>query len=277
MAECCDALFVWARRVWACEDVHEKVQGVFCLHHACRDELLDVAPLHEALALQPGRPARPECLAPKNMPRRRLGSLAGRQAMLHAVAHIEFNAINLALDALCRFEDMPVEFARDWLQVAYEEAYHFSLIEARLHAVGAAYGDFPAHGGLWEVAELSAGDVLQRMILVPCLLEARGLDVTPNIQERLRAAGDTATARALDVIRRDEIDHVRKGLKWFSYLCQQRTLNEVETFRTTVADFLPKAVQAPFDEDARREAGFSPQLLACLYDLAASRNEHSAI
>ena len=169
----------------------------------------------------PGRPDRPELVEPRKLGRRSMQSPEGRAVLLHALAHIEFNAINLALDAVWRFGGMPAAFYTDWLKVAAEEAHHFSLLVARLAEFGHAYGDFPAHDGLWDMCERTRGDVLARMALVPRTLEARGLDASPPIRARLQQAGDHASAAILDVILRDEIGHVLIGNRWFRHLCEQ--------------------------------------------------------
>jgi uncharacterized ferritin-like protein (DUF455 family) len=164
----------------------------------------------------PGRPERPPLVSPRDLRKRGLGSREGRAAFLHAIAHIEFNAINLAWDAAYRFRDMPDEFYRDWVGVADDEARHFSLLSQRLRELGAAYGDFPAHNGLWDMAEKTAQSCLARMALVPRVLEARGLDVTPAMIVKLRAIGDPGSADILDLILREEIAHVAAGSRWFS-------------------------------------------------------------
>ena len=178
----------------------------------------------------PGRPERPPLVEPRLLGRRGMQSQEGRAVLLHALAHIEFNAINLALDAVWRFAGMPDTFYADWLKVAAEEAHHFSLLTARLAAFGHAYGDFPAHDGLWDMCERTRGDVLARMALVPRTLEARGLDASPPIRARLQQAGDHESAAILDVILHDEIGHVLIGNRWFRYLCEQAALDPHATY-----------------------------------------------
>jgi len=204
---------------------------------------------------RPGRPARPVLVAPRDVPSRGLGSVAGRAALVHAVAHIEFNAINLALDACCRFRGMPADYYRDWLTVAQDEARHFQLLRGRLRELGHDYGDFPAHNGLWEAAEKTAHDVLLRMALVPRVLEARGLDVTPGMIRRLREVGDEATAAILEIIVDEEVAHVRAGTRWFRYLCSQRGLDPVATFRQLLLDHEVRP-RPPFNFTARFASGF---------------------
>jgi len=212
----------------------------------------------------PGRPKRPELVRPNKVPRRGFGTAGGRAVMMHAIAHIEFNAINLALDAVQRFAGMPDEFYTDWLHVAAEEACHFEMIRAHMRHLGADYGDFPAHNGLWEMAVKTAGDVLVRMVLVPRVLEARGLDVTPGIQEKMRQARDSKAVSILDVILRDEIGHVETGSRWFRYLCDQRGLDPDFVFHDLLHWHFPKGRFGPFNLEARRQAGFSPQEIASL-------------
>ncbi|WP_018868433.1 MULTISPECIES: ferritin-like domain-containing protein [unclassified Thioalkalivibrio] len=212
----------------------------------------------------PGRPERPVLVHPRELPRRGLHSTAGRVALVHAVAHIEFNAINLALDAIYRFRDMPAPFVSDWLQVAAEEARHFRLLRARLHELGADYGDLPAHNGLWEAALATDHDVMIRMALVPRVLEARGLDVTPGMIERLMAAGDHATVALLEIIQREEVAHVAIGTRWFRELAHARGLDPEPLFLELLAEYMPGRVRPPFAHAARRAAGFTDSEMAQL-------------
>lgn len=205
----------------------------------------------------PGRPPRPELVAPRDLRRRALGSVAGRAALLHALAHIEFNAVNLAWDAVCRFGGLPEAYYRDWARVADEEATHFRLLRARLRALGHDYGDFPAHDGLWEMALKTRDDVLLRMALVPRVLEARGLDVTPGMIERLREAGDTDSVEVLNIILRDEIGHVAIGTRWFRHACAQRGLEPEATFAALLGEHMRGRIRGPFHREAREQAGFS--------------------
>lgn len=210
---------------------------------------------------EPGRPARPALVPPQRVPRRELTHPEGHAALIHALAHIEFTAINLALDAAYRFQGLPLAFYADWLRVAVEEACHFELLCEHLRRLGHAYGDFPAHAGLWEVAVQTADDPLRRMALVPRLMEARGLDATPGIRKKLAAHGDAAGAAILDLILRDEITHVAAGDRWFRYLCAARGLAPEATWRELVlASDVPKP-RRPFNETARRAAGFSAEEL----------------
>lgn len=216
----------------------------------------------------PGRPARPLLVPPSRVPKRKLASPEGRAAFLHALAHIEFNAINLAWDAVYRFRDMPPEFHDDWVRVAREEAQHFGLLRARLLELGHDYGDFPAHNGLWEMARDTAHDVLVRMALVPRLLEARGLDVTPGMRERLLQAQDTGSAAILARILADEIGHVAIGSHWFRHVCRQRGLQPAATFRSLLLGHFTGRIRRPLNFAARTQAGFDREELQMLEKLA---------
>ncbi len=216
----------------------------------------------------PGRPARPELVPPRALRSRKLTTEAGRAVLVHALAHIEFNAINLALDAIYRFREMPDAYYGDWLQVAEEEAYHFSLLRERLQSMGRDYGDFPAHNGLWEMACDTADDVMVRMALVPRVLEARGLDVTPAMIERLTEAGDTETVNILQIIFRDEIGHVEIGSRWFRYCCAERGLSSAATFKDLLERYMKGRIKGPFAEQARRQAGFDTDELLLLQTLS---------
>jgi uncharacterized ferritin-like protein (DUF455 family) len=212
-------------------------------------------------------PERPPQVEPRNLPRRSLATAAGRAALLHAVAHIEFTAIHLALDLAYRFRDMPDGFRQDWLGVAIEEASHFRLLCGRLRDFGADYGHLPVHRGLWELAEDTAGDLLHRLALVPRFMEARGLDVTPGMIARLKAVDDPASIAILEVILREEIGHVSLGSRWFREVCQSRGLDPETAYFALVRQYIRGAVRGPFNHTARRAAGFSPAELARLESL----------
>ncbi len=218
---------------------------------------------------QAGRPPRPELVHPSRLPRRRPGNETGRLALIHAIAHIEFNAINLAWDAVQRFPDLPAGYYSDWIQVAREEVHHFRLIRERLLAGGVDYGDFPAHNGLWEMALKTAHDPLVRMALVPRMLEARGLDVTPGIMQRFERIGDRDTVAALQVILAEEVGHVQFGTRWFNYLCAQRGLVPETTYFELLERFVAGEIRCPLHRQARRQAGFSDEELARLEALCA--------
>ncbi|UXY14028.1 ferritin-like domain-containing protein [Chitiniphilus purpureus] len=228
-------------------------------------------PIEAALSVHrlpvPGRPARPLLVEPQQLVQRNVASDEGRAALLHAIAHIEFNAINLALDAIYRFDGMPSGYYIDWLQVACEEALHFSLLVGHLATLGHAYGDFPAHNGLWDMALKTDHDVMVRMALVPRILEARGLDVTPGIQQKLRQAGDARACEILDVILRDEIGHVRIGNRWYHWCCAQRGLEPVANFVTLLRTHEAPPLKGRLNYPARRAAGFSSEELALIESL----------
>jgi uncharacterized ferritin-like protein (DUF455 family) len=220
--------------------------------------IADEAP--QALLPVPGRPERPQLVHPAKVPRRSPAKPEGLAALLHAIAHIEFNAINLALDAVWRFNAMPREFYLDWTRVAGEEAHHFSLLAGHLATLNHAYGDFTAHDGLWSMCEKTQGDIVARMALVPRTLEARGLDATPQIQDKLRQVGTPAALRAvdiLDVILRDEVGHVAIGNRWYKWLCERDGLDPVAIYPQLVERYAAPKLYPPFNEDARRRAGFT--------------------
>jgi uncharacterized ferritin-like protein (DUF455 family) len=209
--------------------------------------------------LRPARPERPLLRPPREMPKRRsFGSTAGRIALLHALAHIELNAIDLAWDIIARpwGEDLPRAFFDDWVGVAAEEALHFKLLVRRLADFGTRYGDLPAHDGLWEAAAVTADDLLARLALIPLVLEARGLDVTPEMATRLERAGDERSASVLNRIYHDEIRHVAAGVRWFDWLCNSRRLVPEEAFRERVQRCFKGRLKPPFNVSARAAAGF---------------------
>jgi len=211
-----------------------------------------------------GRPEKPKLVPPREVSKRSINTEEGRVILCHALAHIEFNAINLALDAAYRFTDMPEQYYTDWLKVASEEAYHYTLLESYLNKRDHHYGDFDAHNGLWEMAQVTAHDVLIRMGLVPRVLEARGLDVTPGILKKLKQAKDPEFIEHLEIIHRDEIGHVAIGSHWFKYLCEQRNVDYQQTFKQLIQDYMKGSLRGPFDEVARLQAGFSEQEIADL-------------
>lgn len=212
----------------------------------------------------PGRPARPVLVPPRALPQRGLGSPEGRAALVHAVAHIEFNAVDLAWDAVYRFRDMPDAFYDDWVAVADDEARHFRLLADRLAALGHAYGDFPAHNGLWEMALRTDRHCLERMALVPRVLEARGLDVTPGMIGRLRDAGDAATVAVLETILEEEVAHVAAGSRWFRWCCERIGACPEQRFQALLDELAPGVLRGPLNHAARRAAGFSGAELARL-------------
>jgi len=243
-----------------------KVAGVHALASEWHEGRLA---LHIGAALStdaaiPGRPIRPELVSPLQVKHRSMRTEEGRAAMIHALAHIEFNAINLALDVIWRFPDMPEAFYVDWLQVASEEAYHFSLLAAHLQVLGYSYGDFPAHNSLWDMAEKTRSDIVARIALVPRTMEARGLDAAPPVRNKLAQAGDRAAAEILDIIMRDEIGHVAIGNRWYGWLCKQRDLDPIATFANLSVEFKAPVMRGPFNMKARRAAGFTDEELALM-------------
>ncbi|MFI4927201.1 MAG: ferritin-like domain-containing protein [Burkholderiales bacterium] len=244
----------------------EKVALARALHEQVAQYTLSPAAPASPPSL-PGRPVLPRLVHPARVPRRSPAKPEGLAALLHAIAHIEFNAINLALDAAWRFEGMPRAFHEDWLRVAAEEAFHFTLLAEHLATLGHAYGDFEAHDGLWSMCEKTKDDIVARMALVPRTLEARGLDATPLIQQKLRQAGTPAALRAvaiLDVILRDEVGHVAIGNHWYRVLCEREGLDAVAHYGVLVARYAAPRLHPPFNIDARRRAGFTDAELAWL-------------
>ena len=247
-----------------------KAQGVREWAGAIRPDVpLDTQAIIDEPPGLPGWPARPTLVPPSQLPQRSAFDVAGRAALLHAVAHIEFNAIALALDAVWRFDGMPRAYYLDWARVAGEEALHFSLLQQHLATLGHAYGDFAAHDGLWSMAERTRGDVLARMALVPRTLEARGLDVTPAMRAKFARAGDLRAAEILDVILRDEIGHVAIGNRWYRWLCERDRLNPLQTHAGLAQHHRAPRPKPPFNLDARRAAGFDADELEAL--LAAAQ------
>jgi uncharacterized ferritin-like protein (DUF455 family) len=230
---------------------------------------LDVMPGDDIVEVEPpGRPQRPVLVAPRDLPQRGLGSPEGRAAFVHAIAHIEFNAIDLACDAVYRFRSLPAQFHADWIAVADDEARHFELLQSRLAQLGCAYGDFDAHNGLWDMAERTAHSCLARMALVPRVLEARGLDVTPAMIAKLQALGDQDTVAILEVILREEVAHVAAGSRWFAWCCEQEGCDPDATFELLLTEYARPALRAPFNLEARRRAGFSDGELERLQAIA---------
>ena len=212
----------------------------------------------------PGRPPKPELVHPRDLPRRGFGTVEGRAAFVHSIAHIEFNAIDLAWDAAYRFRGMPAGFYADWIAVANDEARHFVMLRERLRQLGHDYGDFDAHNGLWEMAEKTAHSVLARMALVPRVLEARGLDVTPGMIVKLRSLGDDATADILETILREEVAHVAAGSRWFRWCCEREGLEPHATFRRLLREYAGGVLHGPFNTQARLAAGFDEDELRSL-------------
>jgi len=267
--------FPTAERCLLCTDASEKVALTRDAAYAWRE----VAPgLHgsdggqprvASVTLRPGLPARLRLVDPLSVPRRRVGSEAGKRAFVHALAHIELNAVNLAWDCVLRFRDMPRAFYDDWIGVAAEEAAHFEMLRERLLELGIDYGDLPAHEGLWEMAEKTSDDLAARMAMVPRVLEARGLDVTPAMIARMERQGDARTADILRLIYTEEIGHVEIGSRWFRWACLGRGLDPEQHFAALLEHHLQGRVRGPLNLAARRAAGFSDAELDDLARMAA--------
>lgn len=255
-------------------DADTKVSGAKRLHENILDDRIvfdhDYPVYDEVIG---ALPTKVKLVSPREVERRRLYSPDGKAAMLHAICHIEYNAINIALEAVYRFRDMPVAYYHDWITVAAEEAYHYRLLRTHLNAYGYEYGDFTAHNSLWEMTEKTKQDVLHRMALVPRLLEARGLDVTPEIAKKLLRANDTIAYEILSIIFHDEINHVRVGNRWYAFVCEQRSLCPIETFSQLLAHYAPTYIRGPISHQARLRAGFKNSELKLIEELIALRNQ----
>jgi uncharacterized ferritin-like protein (DUF455 family) len=212
----------------------------------------------------PGRPLKPELVSHTSLKAKPMTTPEGRALLLHAIAHIELNAIDLALDVVWRFSGMPDDFYRDWVRIAKEEAKHFLLLQKHLVSMGFDYGQFPAHNSLWDMAERTKGDVLARIGLVPRTMEARGLDASPGVKNKLVSVGDHAAGRILDIILEDEIGHVAAGNRWYRYVCQQRGLDPVATYRNLIQQYDAPKLKSPYNLEARRLAGFEEEELSYL-------------
>lgn len=259
------SVFTQAKRCLDCADVGEKLRLTLAFAKAFDAGMLGSEGVDRVEPIAtPGRPPRPRLVSPRQLPHRGLGTIEGRAALVHAVAHIEFNAINLACDAVYRFRNMPHDYYRDWIGVAADEARHFSLLTQRLAQLGHGYGDFDAHDGLWEMAVRTADSCLARMALVPRVLEARGLDVTPGMIARLHAVGDEDTAAILEIILREEVAHVAAGSRWFGWCCEREGRDPDAAFAQLIAEHARGSLKGPFNIDARLAAGFSAAELARL-------------
>ena len=238
----------------------EKVLLVNALFERLNNDELNFNATTEVIKIiTPGRPDKPELVSPSDVPRRGFDSQIARVRLVHAITHIEFNAINLALDAVYRFQDMPRQYYIDWMQVAAEEAKHFSMLEKYLISNDSYYGEYAAHNGLWEMALRTDHDVMTRMALVPRVLEARGLDVTPGMIKRLKKADDETLVSILEVIHKEEIGHVRIGTCWFNYVSEQRGLDSEVAFSDILDKYMKDSSFGPFDMDSREKAGFTKQ------------------
>lgn len=243
-----------------------KVEGAIQLYQSWQSGNVNLVTQDDLIASSglPGRPDKPELVSPLAVGKRSMRTIEGRAALIHALAHIEFNAINLALDAVWRFADMPRAYYADWLKVAAEEAYHFSLLNHHLQTMGYQYGDFFGHNSLWEMAERTQGDVLARMALVPRTMEARGLDASPSLRNKFAQIGDLEAASILDIILRDEIGHVAIGNTWFNWLCRERELEPIAAYKSLAEQYQAPTLRKPFNLEARRKAGFTEAELALL-------------
>ena len=212
----------------------------------------------------PGRPAQPELVAHTSLKSKPLTSPEGRAMLLHAIAHIELNAIDLALDVVWRFAGMPEDFYRDWVRIAKEEAKHFLLIQQHLVGMGFDYGHFPAHNSLWEMAERTRADIVARIGLVPRTMEARGLDASPGVKNKLISAGDHAAGRIMDIILEEEIGHVAAGNRWYRYVCETKGLDPISTYRQLIQQYDAPKLKSPYNLQARRLAGFEEEELTYL-------------
>lgn len=263
-------LFAAARHCLDVRDPDDKIALTGAYARRFREGALPLdanAPAPEPIGM-PGRPERPKLVHPRELPRRGFGSDEGRAAFIHAIAHIELNAIDLGWDAVYRFRDLPADYYADWVSVAADEARHFVLLRDRLRALGFDYGDFDAHNGLWEMCEKTAHDGMARMALVPRVLEARGLDVTPGMIVKLRSLGDLETVAVLEVILREEVAHVAAGSRWFRWFCERRGVQPESTFRDLLSEYARAVLHGPFNIDARAAAGFSAEELAALQAIA---------
>jgi uncharacterized ferritin-like protein (DUF455 family) len=240
------------------------VQDLFDQFHADQVGLNIASSLDASALCIPGRPTKPELVPPLEVPKRSMNTDQGRASLLHSLAHIEFNAMNLALDAIWRFEGMPKTYYEDWLKVAKEEAFHFSLLDSYLKQLGFAYGDFLAHNSLWEMVERTADAVIARMALVPRTMEARGLDAVPAIRDRFKQIKDARAVEILEIILQDEIGHVLIGNKWFNFLCDQVGLSAISTYKDLARKYRAPILRGPFNYEGRRQAGFTSEELNLL-------------
>lgn len=258
-------LFSQAHHCLMENDPQRKVDCTKALYAKCQSDSLERTAHKEIQRIErPGRPEHPNLVRPRELAKRSPFTDEGRAALIHSLCHIEFNAINLGLDAVYRFQDMPSDYYIDWLKVAAEEAYHFSMLHEHLQTLGYEYGDFDSHNGLWEMALDTDYDVLVRMALVPRVMEARGLDVTPGILSKLEKSKDHAAVAILEIIHKDEVGHVKIGTDWFHYLCEQRQQNSMDTFRELLNKHMKGGIHGPFALDTRKLAGFTEEELQYL-------------
>ena len=250
------------------QDIESKLSQTDDLHQAweqgvvtCNAALSPIMPTPI-----PGRPHKPVMVSALAVDKRKFSTAEGRAALIHSLAHIEFNAINLALDAVYRFRDLPADYYRDWLKVAAEEAGHFILLRNYLRSLGYDYGSFTAHNGLWDTAVSTAHDPMARMALVPRVMEARGLDVLPGLMHKFKSSGNVEAVDILAIILRDEVGHVAIGNRWYKYLCKQRGLEPIATFRTLLQEYNAPKLRGPLHTEARLAAGFTEDEIKMLED-----------
>ena len=241
-------------------------QKVILAHEAAKawhagDLLASLSSVEPHLPVQPGRPDKPLLLSPREMPKRKAGSQTGLVALIHALVHIELNAIDMAFDLIARWSDssLPVEFLDEALKIGVEEAQHFEMINAHLEELGVCYGDLPAHGNLWDAVIQTSHGLLARLAIVPLVLEARGLDVSPRMIAQVRAQGELKIASTMDIIYRDEITHVAFGVKWFKFICGQKNIEAADVFHFLVKKHFKGHLKPPFNEKARQMAGLEPE------------------
>jgi len=248
-------------------DVQAKVSQLYHLFDEYQHQHIALnlsASLDAQELILPGRPLKPELVPPLQAPKRRMTTVEGRAILLHSLAHIEFNAINLALDAIWRFPNMPDQYYEDWLKVAKEESYHFTIVNEHIRSFGFTYGDFPAHNSLWEMVERTKDAVIARMALVPRTMEARGLDAVPMIRDRFKQIKELTAVDILEIILRDEVGHVAIGNHWFNFLCAKEGLSPISAYRDLARKYCAPKLRGPFNLEARRQAGFSEEELSLL-------------
>ena len=276
MSEIQNNLFEKARRCIEIKDPFEKASRTRDLYKRWLANEFNAESLNDPVRIEnPGRPERPQLVSPRRVPKRSFHSKQGLMRLAHAIAHIEFNAINLALDAVYRFRNMPNEYYSDWLRVAAEESSHFLMLANYLETHETQYGDFDAHNGLWEMAIKTDNDVMVRMALVPRVLEARGLDVTPGMISKLKKAGEQQFVEILEIIHKEEIGHVLIGTRWFNYVCEHRGLSPRIIFTGLLDKHMQGAIHGPFDEDSRIRAGFTEDEMQHLLEM--SKRKEAAV
>ena len=246
---------------WAQTDPNLKAQATLALDLSLPVGAHDIL---SAPAAGPGRAARPVLVPHTQLKAKSMATPEGRAMLVHSIAHIELNAIDLALDVVWRFDSMPEDFYRDWVRIAKEEAKHFLLIQKHIVSMGFDYGCFPAHNSLWDMAERTKGDLLARIGLVPRTMEARGLDASPGVKNKLVSAGDLAAGRIMDIILEEEIGHVAAGNRWYRHVCQERGLDPIATYRELIQQYDAPKLKSPYNLEARRMAGFDDEELQYL-------------